>query len=102
VSSRQPLPASPLRRAVEARSAGVLLALTRLPRWLIAIAAAAVLLVGLAIDGIVGAVCLLVVAVVLGWLTFLAWPALAGPARALRVATLALLGFAVGRAMHWF
>ena len=89
--SPAPQPSSPLRRAVEVRSAGPLMALTRVPRWVPAIVLAVLLVTGLAFGGRTGAACLGLVAVVLLWLTFLSWPLLSSPARALRAATLLLL-----------
>ena len=78
--------ASPARQAVERRSAAPLALLYQLPRWVLPIGLAAVLVAGLAIAGVIGSVLLLVLAAFLGWLAYLSWPSLGGQARLLRVA----------------
>lgn len=91
---------SPLRRAVERRSATALVALRRIPRWALPLATAAVLLLGLAGPRWVGAAALLALASFLAWLCFLSWPALQATGRLLRVvAILAVLAVAVLRAL---
>jgi len=88
-------PGSP-RARLAGRSRRALTFLTALPRWVPALATAVLLLAGLAVPGPVGAACLLVVGAFLGWLVTLSWPLLRGPARLLRVLTVALVvGFAV-------
>lgn len=67
------------------------MALTRLPRWVVAAAMAALLLAGLALDGLVGAALLLLLGVFLGWLLVLSWPVLSTPARAVRLVVLTCL-----------
>lgn len=84
-------PRSRLRAAVERRSIGPLLLLRRLPRWLVGLALAALLLAGLAVAGPVGAALLLVVALLLAWVGYLSWPALQGPARVPRVVVVLLV-----------
>ncbi len=80
---------------MERRSIGPLLLLRRLPRWLVGLALAALLLAGLAVAGPVGAALLLVVALLLAWVGYLSWPALQGPARVPRlVVVLLVLGAA--------
>lgn len=96
----RPAPGSVRPRSPRARLAGrsrrALTYLTALPRWVPALATAVLLLAGLAVPGPVGAACLLLVGAFLGWLLALSWPLLRGPARLLRVLTVALvLGFAV-------
>lgn len=46
---------------------------------------------GLALPPAAGVPCLLVLALFVGWLTYLSWPAIVGTARAVRVATFGLL-----------
>lgn len=88
--------ASPARRAVERRSAAPLALLYQLPRWALPIGMAVVLIAGLAVSGVIGAVLLLVLAVFLGWLAYISWPSLSGQARLLRVAAgLVLIAIAV-------
>jgi hypothetical protein len=77
-------------------SAGPIVILSRVPRWLLAVLVAAVLVAGLALAGPVGAAFLLVLAVFLGWLLALAWPALRPPGRWARVGALALVLAAAG------
>ena len=92
---RRPLPpgeqfftpgATGLRRAVETRSAAPLVFLFRLPRWVLPIALVALLLVGLAVPGLLGALAVLPVLGFVGWLAYLSWPSLGLRARLLRVA----------------
>ncbi len=86
-----PPASSPLRRRVERLSYPLLLRLVRGRRWLIALVLATLLLAGLAAPAPVGVVALLAVTAVVGWLTYLSWPALAAGARAGRVLVLFLL-----------
>ncbi len=89
---------SPVRAAVESRSAPVLLRLRRAPRWLVPLVPVALLLAGLAGPPIAGGCALVVLAGVLGWLGYLSWPSLAFAGRLLRLtALLVLLGLAALR-----
>jgi hypothetical protein len=66
-----------------------------LPKALLPVVTAILVLVGLALGGPVGLVCLLVVATFLGWLLAAFWPITPGPGRVLR--TLAIVALvAVG------
>jgi hypothetical protein len=87
---RRPLPrrdsgylpgASPARRAVEQRAAAPLLFAAQLPRWLPPLVMVALLVTGLAVRGVIGAVALCLVAAVLGLLGFVSWPQLSLPGR---------------------
>lgn len=91
--------ASPLRRAVEQRSAPFVLLVRRMPRWLVPLVPVALLLAGLAApSATLGSLALVVLAALLGWLAYLSWPTLTGPGRVLRsVALIALLGLAALR-----
>lgn len=82
---------SPLRRAVEQRSAVFLVRLRALPQWLPFLAVLALLLGGLFAPAAVGAALLAVLLGLLGWLTYLSWPALPSNGRLLRIAVLALI-----------
>ena len=73
------------RRAIERRSAGPLMYLYQLPRWLASAVMVILLVVGLTVKGPVGAVALCAVAAVLGWLAAVSWPRLAASGRAGRV-----------------
>ena len=77
-----------------------------LPRWVVVIAPAILLFLGLILTGPVawvGGILLLLVAAFLGWLTALSWPAITGSARFLRViVVLALVGVAVFKFMGRF
>ena len=93
--------ASPLRRAVERRSAVALVFLSKLPRALPALAVLAILAGGIALPGWAGVVCLLLATAVLGWLLFLSWPSLPPPGRVLRLAAVGLtIGIAVTRLLR--
>jgi hypothetical protein len=84
-----------VRRAVEKRSAPVLVLLTQQHKAVVPLITVLLLIGGLLLPVAAGVACLAVLAGFIGWLTFLSWPAIVGPARAVRVATLLLVGFAV-------
>jgi hypothetical protein len=87
------------RRAVERRSAPILLMAHQLPRWLVPAALAILLVAGLALPGLAGVVALAVLAVILGWFAYLSWPVVSGQGRLLRAAAImAVLLLAVIRA----
>ena len=89
---------TPLRRTIERRSAPLLLTLRGLPKWALFLAVLAAALGGLFAPAPVGAALLALVALVIGWLSYLAWPVLAPPERAVRAAVpLIVLVAAVGR-----
>ena len=79
------------RQAAEQRSATLLLYLRGLPRWMLPVVLAALLIAGLAVRGWGGAIALCLVAAFLSWLAFLSWPRLAAGGRLARVAGVALL-----------
>lgn len=79
------------RRAVERWSATPVVFLHRLPRWVLLALVFALLAVGMAGSGWVGAAGLLALLVFLGWFAYLNWPGLNVPGRLLRVGALALL-----------
>jgi hypothetical protein len=81
----------PFRRKLEQRSAVVLSRLSRLPVWLPLVAVLVLTVVGLLVRGPVGALLLLVLTALAGWLCYLSWPTLAGNARAVRLLVLAIL-----------
>jgi hypothetical protein len=86
------------RRDFERRSVGVLRRLAALPRWAIVFAVVAALLIGLLASGLWGVLMLTVLALFLGWLLLLSWPALAPPARLPRaIVVVALLVVAATR-----
>ena len=85
----------PLRRAVEQRSAVPLAWLASRPRWVPFVLVLALLVGGLFAPPLLGVVLLVALLLLLGWLTFLAWPQLTGGARAARLAVLALVVVAV-------
>lgn len=110
--SRQPRPlppgdtlftpgASAARQDVERRSATVLLWLHQMPRWLPVLLVAALLITGLAVPGIGGAIALCGLAAILGWLAAVSWPRLPAQGRLLRVAAVGIvLVAAVVRGLH--
>lgn len=76
------------------RSTRLLVYLRSLPRWLPPTVLGLVLLAGLALPGLAGAVALLLVAAFLEWLLTLSWPVLSPAGKAIRVLALLLLLFA--------
>jgi hypothetical protein len=87
--------ASPLRQAVERRSAAVLLFLRALPKLVPPLAVVGLLAGGLLAEGAAGAACLAVLLLFFGWLLFLSWPSLATAARLTRVAVLAVMAVGI-------
>lgn len=83
--------ASPLRRAVERRSAVPLTWLATRPRWLPFLLVLLLLLGGMLAPAAVAAPLLLVLALLIGWLTYLAWPKLDSSGRLTRLLVLALV-----------
>jgi hypothetical protein len=86
---------TPLRRAVEQRSAAPLAWLATRPRWVPFVLVVALLLGGLFAPPVLGAALLVLLLLLVGWLTYLAWPQLPGGGRLARLAVLALLVLAV-------
>ena len=106
--SRKPVPtpapaSGGLRSSLERASSSLLVRLTRAPRWLVGLVPAAVLLGGLLAPLPWGPLLLGVVALFLGWLLVLAWPALDARGRAVRTAVVGLtIGAAAARAVGAF
>jgi hypothetical protein len=101
---RQPAPAPPpasrRRQGLERRSRLVLARLAMLPRWFVLLLVVGLVLAGLALPGAAGAVLLLAVAAVVGWLVALSWPVLPPGQRALRVVLLAMIvGYAAWKVL---
>jgi hypothetical protein len=84
---------SPLRRAVERRSVGPLTWLSTRPRWVPFVLVLILLLGGLFLPVPVAAVLLVVLALLLVWLTYLAWPKLDPTGRFTRLLVLALVAY---------
>jgi hypothetical protein len=92
---------SPARASLEHRSATPLLWLHQLPRWLLPVLAVGLLVIGLALPGWGGAVALLAVAALLGWLAAASWPRLSAQGRLVRAAAVAVIvAIAVLRGLH--
>ena len=87
-----------LREVVERRS-GVLLAwFSQRPRLLLPGLVLGLLLLAGLLPAVAGALCLVPVVLLVGWLSYLSWPVLDGRGRLLRVLALALVvGLAVDR-----
>lgn len=86
---------SPLRVAVERRSAPLLAWLSLRPPFLLPVAVVVLLVAGLASPPAYGVPLLLLLELLLLWLSFLSWPALDQGARVLRAAMLGLVLLAV-------
>ena len=100
-AAREPLvkqPAPGLRGKVERASAPALLWLSSRPRFFLPVLSAALLIAGLAAPLAVGVPLLLLLAALVGWLSYLSWPVVTGVQRALRLGTVGLvLAAVVGR-----
>ena len=100
--SSRPTPGAPsgttssLRHTFEARSLPLVTFMSRIPRWIVVVLPAVLLLFGLIQTGSLawlGGVLLILVWLLLAWLTALSWPAITAGSRLLRVIVLlALLG----------
>jgi Family of unknown function (DUF6703) len=91
---------TPLRRAVERRSTAILVYLRSLPNWLVFAATLGLVLTGLFAPAPIGAATLILIAALIGWVTYLAWPVVTPGGRLARVGTLALvLAAAIQRAV---
>lgn len=87
------------RKALERFSYPLLLAMQRVPRWLVVILMATCLFLGLIQSGSLawlGGILLLLVALFLGWLVTLSWPVISPGSRILRVVVVAaIVGIAI-------
>jgi hypothetical protein len=97
---RRPLPpgetllsrnAGPFRSAVERRSAPLLIVMHQLPRWIVPVFMAGLLLVGAIVQGVAGIVSLVILLAFVGWLSYLSWPAVDGRGRIIRLVLLGVL-----------
>lgn len=92
-----PRPTAPgLRGAVERRSAPVLVWLSSRPKVLLPLVSVLLLVGGLAAPLPFGLPLLLLLLALVGWLTYLSWPAVVGGGRVVRLATVAMVAAAVG------
>lgn len=80
---------SSVRESIESASAPVLQRLAALPKLVPFLVVLALVVGGFLIDGW-GWVLLLVVAALLTWFLYVAWPTLSGPGRTLRLAVIAI------------
>lgn len=90
-------PPSAARREVARRSAPVLRWLSRRPKILLPLLSVALLIGGLALPAAVGVPLLVLLLLIVGWLSYLSWPVVHGPARLIRLGLLGLLVLAVVR-----
>jgi hypothetical protein len=79
------------RRNLELRLGPLVVVLARLPKIVPFALVLALVVAGLIIQGLAGALLLLLVTALLGILLFLAWPALQPPARLVRLAVVVLV-----------
>ena len=84
-------PATGLRRSVEQRSGPLLAFLAQQPKLLLPAVSLALLIAGLALPGVPGAICLALLTLLVGWLAYLSWPAVEGRARLMRLLSVGLL-----------
>lgn len=82
---------SPLARKIAAASMPALIWLHSRPRWFLLVLIGVLLLAGLLVQGIPGALLLLVLATFLAWLLLLSWPVLQGGGRLGRVLMVAMV-----------
>lgn len=98
--------ASPARASFERASMPLLARMHALPRWIMVVLPALVLLAGLVLSGDwawLGGLALLLLAVFLGWLLALSWPALnLGPRMIRGITVLAVAGLAYFKATGRF
>ena len=87
--------ASGTRQAVERFSARPLVFLTQLPRWVLLLIVLGLLISGFAVPGWIGAIALLLVGILLGWLAYLSWPRINTSGRAGRVVALVCMAVIV-------
>ena len=85
---------TPLRRAVERRSILILTYLRLLPGWLVFVLTLGLVVAGLFGPPALGAGVLLVLAALIAWITYLAWPVLTPGGRLGRLGALALVAAA--------
>lgn len=84
--------ASPFRQTVERRSAVAVVTLRQLPKAVPGLLVLALLAGALVVQGVGGAVLVLLVALLLTWLVYLSWPALPNVGRLVRLLVIAALG----------
>jgi hypothetical protein len=88
-------PAPGVRGKAERASAPALLWLSSKPAFLLPLLTVVLLVVGLAAPTAVGVPVLLLLAALVGWLSYLSWPVVQGVQRALRLGTVGLVLAAV-------
>jgi uncharacterized membrane protein len=72
------------------------LLLSRIPKPLLLILIAGLLITALIVEGVVGGLLLLLLGAFFAWLLMLAWPALTGTGRLVRLLVVALIAFFAG------
>jgi hypothetical protein len=82
---------SDARRELERRSAGPLLVLHRMPRWLIPLIMAVLMLLGLFISAPWAGIFIVAIAVFLAWLLVLSWPVIMPGSRFFRLIVIAVV-----------
>jgi hypothetical protein len=93
--------AGPVRAAVERRMATVVVWLAHLPRLVPMVVLIAVFLTGAFAGGVLGGVLLLLVAALMGLISYLTWPSVPPVFRTFRLLILAgVVAFAVSKIIH--
>jgi hypothetical protein len=88
--------------SVERWSAPVLLRLAAVPRWLFVLVLAGVFLAGLMLQGVLGGVLLLLIALFLAWLAALGWPKYSPGGRLLRVFVVLVVAYVAASKLFGF
>ena len=95
-------PSSPTREAVSARSRGLLVWMSQLPKLVVPVTMLVLMLVGLMAPLVAAVPALLVILAFVLWLAYLSWPVLDTRGRALRGVLVGAVVFAlVGRISGW-
>jgi len=97
-ATRRPVVAQPApgaRGRAERASAPALLWLSAKPAFVLPVLTVVLLVVGLAAPAVIGVPVLLLLAALVGWLSYLSWPVVQGVQRLLRLGTVVLLLVAV-------
>jgi Family of unknown function (DUF6703) len=88
------VPADPELTAFQRLSATLLVALSRMPKWLLLVVVLGLTAGGLLLENAIGGILLLLLALFMGWLAIVGWPRLSLVGRLLRILVLGLILYA--------